>query len=597
MSRKIFWQSVGIIGVVVVLTYAPAMRLNFYGDDYSFIEKAGRSSLLEYLAFYFDPRLQTGWYRPLQGMYFGIEYLLFGSNPIGYHVFNVLVHLANCLLLWAIVWGVLKNQRIALIAALVYAGLPLYGVAVFWPGDADFFLSFFYLCSIFFWILYLQACERRFYLAAMSCFWLALLTKEFGVTLPVLLFFADRLIVRERITLGGLVRRYAPFVAIWTIYLPLEYFIQSRSVLTNIYHYAIGNHSVSNFFNYLAALSFPWGLPEPANYAWLIIAAILCVIVLIARKSAPLLFLGIAAMLAFLPVVNFPWFFTRYLYLSVMASAIVLAILFEVVQEQVGTRRVLSLVASAVLTLVVLGDGWAVASAVADFAEIGRQTRVPFRDITQRHATFPEDTYLYFVDAPSPISEYSGMFFLRYGPGVHVSGNTSGDPIAHLRGHKNASVIYFDTQQRTREIPVNDTALVVSTPTDFGASIRLVGFEMPSSRSKRGDAFVVILYWQATKSMSKDYSVFLRLVDATTGHVLVQSDGEPHSRPLSSSWKPGELVVDARVLAVPEETPIGAGYRLQLQLFDPQTMRVLPLRNGQGMLGDDSLIIQPVAVE
>src|SRR5919109_1258997 len=143
MSRKIFWLGLATIAAVVLLTYMPTLKLNFYADDYSFVEMAGRSSLSQYLTFYFDPRVQTGWYRPVQGMLFGIEYVLFGINPLGYHLVNVLVHLANCLLLFAIIWRVAKRWRIAFVAALVYSGLPLFGVAVFWPGDADFLLTLF----------------------------------------------------------------------------------------------------------------------------------------------------------------------------------------------------------------------------------------------------------------------------------------------------------------------------------------------------------------------------------------------------------------------------------------------------------------------
>ena len=80
--KRFPWLAAGVLAVAVLLIYTPALGLNFYADDYSFLEKAGRSSLPEYLAFYFDPGQQTGWYRPLQGMYFGIEYLIFGGNPL-----------------------------------------------------------------------------------------------------------------------------------------------------------------------------------------------------------------------------------------------------------------------------------------------------------------------------------------------------------------------------------------------------------------------------------------------------------------------------------------------------------------------------------
>jgi len=269
---RIVIASVAVLAAVVLVTYHSALRLNFYGDDYSFLETAGRSSLAQYLTFYFDPRLQTGWYRPMQGVLFGLEWVLFGGNPTGYHMVNVLVHLANCLFLFALVRVVSQKWRVAFLSALMYAGLPLYSIAVFWPGDADFLLTCFYLCSILSWVLYLQHSKRRFSILSFIFFLLALTTKEFGVTLPVMLFLVDRLLLRDEIAVPMLMRRYAPFAIVYLIYLPLEYYIQSRSVLTNTYRYGVAGHVLPNFVQYLAALAFPWGLPEPITYLWLSIA-------------------------------------------------------------------------------------------------------------------------------------------------------------------------------------------------------------------------------------------------------------------------------------------------------------------------------------
>ena len=50
-QRKLALAAGVVIGCVVLITFVPALRLSFYGDDYSFVEKAGRSSLWEYLTF------------------------------------------------------------------------------------------------------------------------------------------------------------------------------------------------------------------------------------------------------------------------------------------------------------------------------------------------------------------------------------------------------------------------------------------------------------------------------------------------------------------------------------------------------------------
>ncbi len=597
-SHQLLLPSVAVLSVVILVTYFPALKLGFYGDDYSFVEFAGRSSLSQYLAFYFDPRIQTAWYRPIQGMLFGIEYVLFGANPQGYHLINVLVHLGNCLLLFALVGQMSGNLRAALMTALLYAGLPLYGVSVFWPGDADFLVAFFYLLAIFSWTLFLQEGGWRFYASTICFFIVALMTKEFGVTIPIALFLIDRLLVHAKTDLSALVRRYLPFILVWAIYLPMEYWIQSRSVLTNQFGYSVGSHALANVVGYLAALAFPWGFPEPANYVWLVIVIILCAYVIASKRNAALPGLVSLSVLAFLPVTPFPWFLLRYLYLAVMIFAIFFAVLLERVWVIFKPGKWVSRGALAAFALIIFGNGLGVADAAADFAELARQTRVPFRDIAQRHATLPEDTYLYFVDPPSPTSQYSGMFFLRYGPRISVASNAV-DVQANLRGHRTSYIIYFDEQQRTRELSV-DPSLSVRTdpspPVNFDEPIRLEGFELASTKAKRGEATALILYWRVMGKTERAFTVFLHLVDAASGNRMAGYDGPPRAQVANTTWIPNVSIVDAKVLPIPMDAPIGNNYQLEIGLYDSSTMQRLLILDAQGQPITDKVVIGPISI-
>ena len=627
MTQRMALASIAILAAIIFISYHSALQLNFYGDDYSFLELAGRSSFAQYLASYFDPRLQTGWYRPMQGMLFGIEWVLFGGNPAGYHLVNALVHLANCLLLFALVGVVSQKWRVAFLSALLYAGLPLYGVAVFWPGDADFLLTFFYLSSILFWVSYLQRSEHRLFVLSFVCFLLALMTKEFGVTLPIILFLADRLLLQRSparnleiasprsfdsaaksaaplrtlfaTALLTLLRRYIPFLIVYLLYLPLEYYIQSRGVLTNTYGYSVANHVVSNFVQYLAALAFPWNLPEPLNYIWLVVAISIYGFITLTKQSAPLFFLGLGAILAFLPVTPFPWFFTRYLYLAVMATAIILARLFDLVVMRCRRARWCAAGAAIVITLIVLGNSIGVAGTVADFAELGRQTRVPFRDISQRHASFPDDTYLYFINPPTITSQLSGMFFLRYGGGVHVASDADGNRRADLRAHANAYVIYFDEQRRTREVAV-DKALSVETrpalPVNFAAPIRLEDYELASANVKRDQAIVLLLYWRALKPIENDYAVAAQLVDAH-GTILADYGNQPkRDAAPTSTWEPGTLIVDAIVLPIDSSMPTGENLSVRIGLYFSPTGQRLSILNSRDEPVDDTVVLDRFAI-
>jgi hypothetical protein len=533
-----------VLSAVILATYAPALKLGFFGDDYLFIEAAGRSSSLpQYLSMYFDPRLQTAWYRPMQGMRYGIIYALLGAEPLAYHSVNVLVHIANCLLLFGIVWRLSRHWRIAMTTTLIYAGLPLYSVAVFWPGVADFVMTLFYLAAVLSWVFFSQEGRRAYYILAIVFFVLALLTKELAVTLPVVLFVVDRILIRTEASVRALVKRYLPYLLILLVYLPVEYQIQSRGIFVNAYGYGTGSHAILNLVQYLATLAFPWMLPEPWNYIWLVGTIFLFGYVVFSKKSLALLCLAGIEMLTLLPVIPFPWFSPRYLYLPVTISAIFLALLFDLAWTRLARWKWFAPATFAAIVLILLGNGLGVAASAAEYAEIARQSRVPFRDIAQRHPTFPEDTYLYFIDPLPQVGELSGMFFLRYGPRVSVSGNTGGAWQANLRSHTNSYVIYFDEQQRTRELFVEQAAstqVLPPLPADFTAPLRLEGYELANTHLKPGEPIIVILYWRATSKLEKNYTVFLHLLDTATGQMVAGFDEQPR-KSATSLWRAGEV--------------------------------------------------------
>lgn len=125
-------------------------------------------------------------YRPVQNVSLGIDYLLWNSNPWGYHLTNVLLHVASGLLLYFLLRRLLVKpiyQLPAFLIALIWTVLPVHSAAIdYISGRAD-SLSFFFACSA--WLLCFQAgknCHRRrvtgYYVSAALCGLLALCSRE-----------------------------------------------------------------------------------------------------------------------------------------------------------------------------------------------------------------------------------------------------------------------------------------------------------------------------------------------------------------------------------------------------------------------------------
>src|SRR3989338_2522386 len=72
-------------------------------------------------------------YIPLTLLTYQIEYSLFGQNPIFYHITNLLLHLANTLLLFVLLRK-FANESTAFLAALLFGIHPINTEAVMWAS-------------------------------------------------------------------------------------------------------------------------------------------------------------------------------------------------------------------------------------------------------------------------------------------------------------------------------------------------------------------------------------------------------------------------------------------------------------------------------
>jgi len=92
---------------------------------------------------------------------------------------------------------------------------------------------------------------------------------------------------------------------------------------------------------------------------------------------------------------------------------------------------------------------------------------------------------------------------------------------------------------------------------DFGSAIRLLGYDvMPDS---------ITLYWQSLQPVSTRLTVFIHRFDAA-GAFLGGNDGPPLRS--TTSWLPGEVIIDVRSVAVGDRFEIGLYYLITGERFD-----------------------------
>jgi hypothetical protein len=115
-------------------------------------------------------------------------------------------------------------------------------------------------------------------------------------------------------------------------------------------------------------------------------------------------------------------------------------------------------------------------------------------------------------------------------------------------------------------------------------AIALNGIAAPDGlETWSGGTLRIAFRWEAQREISKDYSVFLHVIDKA-GNLVAQSDGYPQdNKSLTSTWKVGDTVIDVRQVALPAALPQGQ-YTLLVGWYDWRTQQRLPLNGGADSL-------------
>ena len=111
-------------------------------------------------------------------------------------------------------------------------------------------------------------------------------------------------------------------------------------------------------------------------------------------------------------------------------------------------------------------------------------------------------------------------------------------------------------------------ALTHLTQAQFGTQIKLLGYDAGTARA--GQPLTLTLYWQPLQDMDADYTVFIHLVDHSTGKMMAQVDEQPvHQTYPTSLWISGEVVSDEHSVRLPDVT--AGQYDLQVGLYVQST--------------------------
>ncbi len=331
----------------------------------------------------FQPGLSTSnYYRPLMHIVYMLNYHLFGLNPWGFHLVNILFHCSVSVLVFLIIRRLLKERILttssvylspAFLAAILFATHPIHTEAVTWiAGLPDVSFAFFYLLSLYFYILFRDG-AKGVYLLSIFSFSVATLFKETALTLPIMLIACDYLVKKSDEAILDGVKRYIPYVVVSCVYLLVRYYTLRSFVPMESYTGLSTYQFIINVFplfrEYLASLLWPsnlsfWHTFHPISSLFeangmisLFVTAIYFIAAAAAYRRNKAVFFGLVLIVVpllpafYIKAISGKPFAERYLYLPSVGFVLLLAVFLSWIREKLP-RGVIS---STIAVLVIVG--------------------------------------------------------------------------------------------------------------------------------------------------------------------------------------------------------------------------------------------------
>lgn len=206
------WLVPALLALATFAVYFPALSNDFvnWDDDVMLVDNPNYRGLGWPQLRWMFTTFHAGHFQPLSWLTLGLDYLIWGMDPFGYHLTNLLLHGANAALFYFLCRLLLTRVFVtagsndgwrldcaAALAAIVFALHPLRVESVAWATERrDVLSGTFFLAAVY---AYLRAqgaaiagqAQRRWLAIAVAAQLLSLLAKATAMTLPLVLLVLD----------------------------------------------------------------------------------------------------------------------------------------------------------------------------------------------------------------------------------------------------------------------------------------------------------------------------------------------------------------------------------------------------------------------
>lgn len=302
-----------ILCLVCLVVYYNCLNNDFVFDDKALIVYSPLVKSLKFLPLIFKKGIYDYFwvdkvhsfdimYRPMQIVTYLIDYKIWGLNPVGFHIVNILLHLFNSILIYCLLLELFDNKKISCIASILFLVHPIHtSVVSYIAGRADLLGCLFMLLSALLFLKFIRLKINTYLVLSLLAATLGLLSRENTLILFIfitLILFALKAKARNYFFLSY-------FILLDLLYLLLRFFVFGQAgVLTHPANLTLPLRMV-NFFNiisrYIALLFVPTNLhllrvtPNilslweiKAFFAFLIILLYIFIIIILRKNKLPI---------------------------------------------------------------------------------------------------------------------------------------------------------------------------------------------------------------------------------------------------------------------------------------------------------------------
>ena len=136
--------------------------------------------------------ISQSYYRPLFSAWLIIGNAIFGSSAWGWHLMTLLLHAAATAMAFVVVKQLFDSRRLALIAASLFAVLPVHAEAVAWvSGGVEVLMTLLLLAALHFYLRHRRAGRAYQLILALAFYLLALCSKEAALAFPLIVAYLE----------------------------------------------------------------------------------------------------------------------------------------------------------------------------------------------------------------------------------------------------------------------------------------------------------------------------------------------------------------------------------------------------------------------